>query len=120
MVNRSDPKELGPKTSLPMQPYLQWVRARSHKLMMPYVAVLPVIVEPTNEEGIPYTVLYPYIPTDPGELQRSRIQLKNERDSYQEQFHEQERKSLKLNRKLEEERVINDYISTKRKRPWDI
>ena len=25
MVNRSDPHELGLKTSLPMQPYLQWV-----------------------------------------------------------------------------------------------
>ena len=48
MVNRSDPHELGPKTSIPMQPYLQWVRARAHKLGMPYESVLPVIVEPTN------------------------------------------------------------------------
>ena len=65
---RSDPKELGPKTSLPMHPYLQCVRARAQKLMMPYVAVLPVIVEPTTEEGIPYTILYPYMPTSLGEL----------------------------------------------------
>ena len=30
-----------------------------------------------------------------------------------------EKKVLKLTRKLQEERVLNDYISTKRKRPWD-
>ena len=35
MMNRSDPQELGPRTSLPMQPYLQWVRARAQKLGMP-------------------------------------------------------------------------------------
>ena len=60
-----------------------------------------------------------YMPTDRGELQRSWIQLRNERDTYREQFHDQERKVLKLTRQLEEERVLNDYISTKRKRPWD-
>ena len=49
MVNRYDAKDLGPKTSIPMEPYLQWVRARVQKLMMPYVAVLPVIVEPITE-----------------------------------------------------------------------
>ena len=59
------------------------------------------------------------MPTDLGELQRSWIQLKNERDTYREQFHDQERKVLKLTRQLQEERVLNDYISTKRKRPWD-
>ena len=119
MVSRSDTKDLGPQTSIPMEPYLEWVRARTQKLMMPYFAVLPVIVEPTTEEGIPYTVLYPYMPTDLGELQRSWILLKNERDTYREQYQERERKILKLTRQLEEERVINDYISTKRKRPWD-
>ena len=64
--------------------------------MMPYTAVLQVIVEPTTEDEIPYTVPYPYMPTDLGELQRSWIQLKNEWDTYREQFHEQERKVLKL------------------------
>ena len=68
MVNRSGAKALGPKSSIPMEPYLQWVRARAQKLMMPYVTVLPMIVEPTTEGGIPYTVLYPYMPTDLGEL----------------------------------------------------
>ena len=73
MVNRPDTKDLGPKTSIPMEPYLQWVRARPQKLMMPYVAILPVIVEPTTEDDIPYMVLYPYMPTNLGELQRSWI-----------------------------------------------
>ena len=73
MVNRSDPQELGLKTSLPMQPYLQWVRAHAQKLGIPYEAVLPVIVEHINEEGVPYIVLHPYMPTDLGELKRSWI-----------------------------------------------
>ena len=45
---------------------------------MPYVAILPVIVEPTTKEGIPFTVLYPYMPTDHGALQGSWIQLMKE------------------------------------------
>ena len=69
MVNRSSVKAFRPKTSIPMEPYLQWIRARAQQLMMPYVAVLPVIVEPTTEEGIPYTIIYPYMPTDLGELE---------------------------------------------------
>ena len=73
MVNRSGAKALGPKASIPMEPYLQWVRARAQKLMMPYLAVLPVIVEPTTAGGIPYTILHPDMPTDLGELQRSWI-----------------------------------------------
>ena len=51
-----------------MEPYLQWVRARAQKLMIPYMAVLPVIMEPTTEGGIPYTTLYPDMPIDLGEL----------------------------------------------------
>ena len=102
-----------------MKPYLQWVRARAQKLGMPYEVVLPVIVDPTNEEGVPYTVLYPYMPTDLGELKRSWIQLKEDRDTYREKYHEQERKILKLTRQLENERTINDYVITKGKRPWN-
>ena len=119
MVNRSGAKALGPKTSIPMEPYLQWVRARAQQLMMPYVAVFPVIVEPTTEEGIPYTVLYPYMPTDLGELQRSWIQLMKERDTYRDQFHAQERKVLELTKQLHEERSLNVYLGMKRKHPWD-
>ena len=45
--------------------------------------------------------------------------VKEERDTYREKYHEKERKILKLTRQLENERTINDYVSTKRKRPWD-
>ena len=55
--------------------------------MIPYVAILPVIVEPITEGDIPYTVLHPYMPTDLEELQRSWIQLKKERDTYRDQFY---------------------------------
>ena len=119
MVNRYGAKDLGPKASIPMEPYLQWVRARAQKLMMPYVAVLPVIVEPTTEEGIPYTILYPYMPTDLGELQRSWIQLKEERDTYMDQFYTQERKVLELIKHLHEDRGLNAYLGTKRKHQWE-
>ena len=86
-----------------MEPYLQWVRARAQKLIMPYMAVLPVIMEPTTEGGIPYTGLYPDMPTDLGELQRSWIQLKKELDTYRDQFYAQERKVLELTKQLQEE-----------------
>ena len=82
---------------------------------MSYEAILPVIVEHTDEEGVPYTVLHPYMPTDLGEFKRSWIQLKEERDTYREKYHWQERKILKLTRQLENERTINDYVSTKGK-----
>ena len=76
MVNKFDIKTLGPNTSIPMDPYLQWVRAQAQNLMMPYIAVLPVIVDPIIERDVPYTVLHPDMPTDLEELQRSWIHLK--------------------------------------------
>ena len=88
-------------------------------LGMPYEAVLPVIVERADEEGVPYTVIHPYMPTDLGALKRSWIQLKEERDTYREKYHEQERKILKFTRQLENEWTITDYVSMKGKRPWD-
>ena len=119
MVNRSDSKTLGPKNSIPMEPYLQWVRACAQKLMMPYIAVLPVIVEPITEGDIPYTVLHPDMPTDLEELQRSWIQLKKERDTFRDHFYAHERKVLELMKKLHEERILDVYFSVKRKRPWE-
>ena len=68
MVNRYDVKTLGPKTSIPMELYLQWVLARAYNLMMPYVAILPVIVEPITKGDIPYTILHPDMPTDLEEM----------------------------------------------------
>ena len=78
-----------------------------------------VIVEPTTEEGIPYTILYPYMPTDFRELQRSWIQLMKERDTYKDQFHAQKRKVLELTKQLHKERGLNVYLGTKRKHPWE-
>ena len=91
-VHQSDPHELGPKTSLPMEPYLRWVRIHAQKLGMPYEVVRPVILEVANEEGVLPTILHPYMPTDIGALKRSWMQLSEERDSYRERFNEQEQK----------------------------
>ena len=55
--------------------------------MMPYIAILPVIVEPITEGDVPYTVLHPDMPTDLEELQRSWIQLKKERDTYRDHLY---------------------------------
>ena len=69
-------------------------------------------MEPVDEEGVPCTVLHPYMPTDIGALKRSWMQLREERDTYREKYHEQERRILKLTRQLENEKVLNDYVST--------
>ena len=71
MVNKVDRKDLGHKNSIPMEPYLRWVRARAQNLMMPYTTILPVIVEPVTEEDVPYIILHPDMPTDLEELQWS-------------------------------------------------
>ena len=86
---------------------------------MPYIVVLPVIVDPITEGDIPYTVLHPEMPTDLEELQRSWIQLKKERDTYRDQFYAQEKKVLELIKHLHEERSLNVYLYTKRKHPWE-
>ena len=57
------------KTSLPMDPYLRWVRIHAQKLGMPYEVVLPIIVEVADEEGVPPTILHPYMPTDIGGIE---------------------------------------------------
>ena len=85
--------------------------------MMPYAAILPVIVEPITEGEVPYTILHPDMPTDLEELQRSWIQLKKERDTYRDQFYAQEKKVLELTKQLHEERSFNVYLGMKRKHP---
>ena len=102
-----------------MEPYLWWVRIRAQKLGMPYEAVLPIIVEVTDEEGVPPTILHPYMPTDTGALKRSWMQLREEWDTYQEKYHEQEQKIQKLTRQLENERILNDHVRTDKKRTWE-
>ena len=70
MVKKVDSKTLGHKNSIPLEPYLNWVQARAQNLMMPYLAILPIIVEPIVKGDIPYTILHPDMPTSLEELQR--------------------------------------------------
>ena len=63
MVNKVDRNTLWNKNSIPLEPYLKWVRARTQNLMMPYEAILPIIMEPITEGDAPYTILHPNMPT---------------------------------------------------------
>ena len=119
MVNRIDSKALGQRNSIPLGPYLRWVRTRARDLVMPYPAVLPVIVEPEFEGDVPQVILHPDMPTDLEELQKSWVQLKEERDTFEAQFRAKEQKVLELTKLLHEERNLNAYINVKRKRPWE-
>ena len=69
MVNKVDIKTLGHKNSIPLEPYLNLVRAHAQNLMMPYPAILPIIMEPIVETHIPHTILHPDMPTTLEELQ---------------------------------------------------
>ena len=119
IIHKADPQELGPKTSLPMEAYHKWVRIRAQKLGMPYEAARPIILESPDGDGAPPTILPPQIPTDVDTLKRSWTQLQEERDYYQEKFNEQEQKIQKLTKQLENERALNDYIRTEKRRPWE-
>ena len=70
-VNKVDSKTLGHKHSIPLEPYLKWIRTRAQSLMMPYPAIHPVIIEPVAEGDTPYTLFHPDMPTNFEELQRS-------------------------------------------------
>ena len=83
MVSKVDSKTLGHKNSIPIEPYLKWVRARAQSLMIPYPAILPIIGMPVIEGDVPYTILHPGMPTKLLELQKSLIQLKEERDIFE-------------------------------------
>ena len=89
---------LGQKNSIPMEPYLRWVRARARDLTMPYLAAGPVIVEGDVPRIIPYSDM----PTNFEELKRSWIQLREERDTFEAQFKDNEQKVLELTRQLNE------------------
>ena len=71
MVSKVGRKTLGYKNSIPLEPYLKWLRARAQSLMMPYPSILPIVMEPVAEGDIPYTILHLDMPTDFEELQRS-------------------------------------------------
>src|SRR4051812_16063344 len=114
-----DNKELGQRNSIPLEPYLKWVRTRAQKFIMPYPAVRPVIIEPEFEGDVPQVILRPDMPTDLEELKRSWIQLKEERDTFEAQFRAKERKVLELTKQLQDEQSINTFLGAKRKRPWE-
>ena len=116
MLNKVDSKTLGHKNSIPLEPYLKWVRTRAQSLMMPYPPILPVIIEPVKEGDIPYTILHPDMPTSLEDLQGDWIQLKGERYTFEAQFCTSEKKVFDLTKQLHEERNLNAYIAPKRMR----
>ena len=73
-----------------------------------------MIKEPVMEGEVPYTLLHPDMPTSLKDLQRSWIQLKGERDTFEAQFYASEKKVLELTRQLHEEQTLNTYIAPKR------
>ena len=81
---------------------------------MPYPSILPVIIEPVMEWEVPYTLLHSDMPTSLEDLQRSWIQLKEERDTFEAQFYASEKKVFELTRLLHEEQTLNTYIAPKR------
>ena len=116
MINKVDSKTLGRKNSIPLEPYLKWVRTRAQRLGMPYPATLLIIMEPLVEGDIPYVISHPNMPTSLEDLQRAWIQLKEERDTFEAQFYASEKKVLELTRQLHEERSLNAYVEPKRMR----
>ena len=78
MLNKVDSKTLGHKNSIPLEPYLKWVRTCAQSLMMPYPSILPVIIELVKEGDVLYTILHPDMTTSLEDLQRDWIQLKGE------------------------------------------
>ena len=116
-VYRIESKTLGQWNSIPMELYLRWVRTHAQKLMMPYPAILPVTIEPEVEGYEPQVILHPDMPTDLEELQKSWVQLKEERDTFKEHCQDYERRLFELTRQLQEEQRINAFLGTKKKRP---
>ena len=115
-VNKVDNKTLGHKNSIPLEPYLRWVRACAQSLVMPYPSILPVIMEPVAEGDVPYTVLHPNMPTSLEDLKRGQILLKEERGTFEAQFYASEKKVLEAPKQIHEEWSLNAYIAPKRMR----
>ena len=98
-----DSKTLGHKNSIPLEPYLKWVRTRTQNIMMPYPYILPMIKEPVMEGEVPYTLLHPNMPPSLEDLQKTWIQLKEEWNTFEASFYASEKKVLELTRRLHEE-----------------
>ena len=118
-MNNIDSKTLGQKNSIPLEPYLRWVRYRAQNLIMLYLTVLLVIMELVVEGDIPHTIFHLDMPTDLEELHKYWIQLKEERDTFETYFYASENKVLELTKQLHEEQSLNAYVNTKSKLPWE-
>ena len=116
MVNKVDSRTLGHKNSIPLEPYLKWVRAHAQSLLIPYPSILPVTIEPIIKGDVPYTVLHPDIPTSREDLHKAWIQLKEEQDTFETQYYASEKKVLELTKLLHKEKNLNTYIPPKRMR----
>ena len=114
MPNKVDSKTLGHKNSIHLEPYLRWVRTHAQSLMMSYAAILPLILEPNVQEDESRIIFHPDTPTNFQELQKSWIQLKEERDTFETQLYASEKKVLELMKQLHEEQSLNAYIALKR------
>src|SRR3954466_2036246 len=114
-VYKVESKTLGQWNSIPMEPYLKWVRAHAQKFIMPYPAILPVTIEPEVEGDEPRVILHPDMPTNLDELQKSWVQLREERDTCKAPCQDYERKVLELTRQRQEEQQINTFMGAKRK-----
>ena len=71
--------------------------------MMPYPAILPIVVEPVAKGDTSYAIPHSDMPTDLEELQRSCTQLKGERDTFEARFYASEKKVVELTRQLHKE-----------------
>ena len=80
---------------------------------MPYPHILPLIKEHVMEGEVSYAILHPDMPTSWEEMQKSWIQLKEERNTFEASFYANEKKVLELTRRLHEEETLNVYIDPK-------
>ena len=117
MVNKVDIKTLGEKNFIPLEPYLKWVRARAQNIIMLYPTILLVILQSVVEGDVSRIILHPDMPTDLKEFQKSWIQLKEERDTFEAHVYASEKKVLEPTKQVHEEQSLNAYINPKRKPP---
>src|SRR3954467_8114983 len=119
-VYRVDSKSWGQKNSLPSEPYLRWVRTRAQRFVMPYPYVRPMIVEPECEEKVPLVVLHPDMPTDLEELQKSWVQLKEERDTFEAQFRAKEKQVLELTKNFMQSKASTVSLGQRESVHWKL
>ena len=73
-------------------------------------------MEPVAEGDTTSFVHHPDMPTSWEEMQKSWIQLKEERNTFEASFYASDEKVLEITRRLHEEQTLNTYIALKRMR----